>query len=69
MMQHDLAFTLLGPSCYADCNADAALTIADFGCFQAKFVAADPYADCNASGILTIADFGCFQAMFASGCP
>jgi hypothetical protein len=55
--------------CYPDCNADRSLTIADFGCFQAKFVTGDPYADCNASGSLTIADFGCFQAKFAAGCP
>jgi hypothetical protein len=25
--------------CYADCNADNALTIADFGCFQSQFAA------------------------------
>jgi hypothetical protein len=57
------------PMCYADCNASGSLTIADFGCFQAKFAAGDPYADCNHSGSLTIADFGCFQAAFAAGCP
>jgi uncharacterized membrane protein len=65
------AFVLkpLGGTCYADCNADGALSIADFGCFQARFVAGDPYADCNAGGTLTIADFGCFQSSFAVGCP
>ncbi len=56
-------------ACYPDCNHDGALSIADFGCFQSKFVAADPYADCNQSGTFTIADFGCFQSKFAAGCP
>jgi uncharacterized membrane protein len=56
-------------SCYADCNEDGPLTVADFGCFQTRFVAADPYADCNADGALTPADFGCFQGRFAAGCP
>ncbi len=55
--------------CYADCNGDSGLTVADFGCFQSRFVAGDPYADCNASGALTVADFGCFQSKFAAGCP
>jgi hypothetical protein len=26
-----------GAACYADCNNDGGLTIADFGCFQTKF--------------------------------
>ncbi len=55
--------------CYPDCNADGSLTVADFGCFQTKFVAGDPYADCNGAGGLTIADFGCFQTKFVAGCP
>ena len=55
--------------CYADCNEDGALTVADFGCFQTAFVAGDPYADCNADGSLTVADFGCFQTKFVAGCP
>ncbi len=59
----------LGPDCYPDCNTDGSLTIADFGCFQTKFVAGDPYADCNGVGGLTIADFGCFQTKFVAGCP
>ncbi len=54
--------------CYADCNADNALTIADFGCFQSRFASQNSYADCNQSASLTIADFGCFQSQFASGC-
>ncbi len=81
--QHDAGvmsgatFTLLGGfwpgpephSCYPDCNGVGGLTIADFGCFQTKFVAGDPYADCNGVGGLTIADFGCFQTKFVAGCP
>jgi hypothetical protein len=55
--------------CYPDCNADQSLTVGDFGCFQTKFVAADPYADCNGVGGLTVADFGCFQTRFVAGCP
>ena len=55
--------------CYPDCNADGALTVADFGCFQTKFVLGDPYADCNADGAHTVSDFGCFQTKFVLGCP
>ena len=55
--------------CYADCNADGVLTVADFGCFQSRFVAASPYADCNGDGTRTVADFGCFQSKFPLGCP
>ena len=55
--------------CYPDCNGDRALTVADFGCFQTKFVAVDPYADCNKSASYTVADFACFQAAFVAGCP
>ena len=55
--------------CYADCNADGVLTVADFGCFQTRFGAGDLYADCNADGTLTVADFGCFQTRFVTGCP
>ncbi len=57
------------PACYPDCNGVGGLTIADFGCFQTKFVAGDPYADCNGVGGLTIADFACFQTKFVAGCP
>ncbi|MFM9995591.1 MAG: hypothetical protein ACKVU4_07295 [Phycisphaerales bacterium] len=55
--------------CYPDCTGDGAQTVADFGCFQSKYVLSDPYADCNASGGLTIADFGCFQNKYVLGCP
>jgi hypothetical protein len=55
--------------CYPDCNGDGALTVADFGCFQTRFVAGDPYADCNGDGVRTVADFGCFQTRFVAGCP
>ncbi|MFM9997155.1 MAG: hypothetical protein ACKVU4_15305 [Phycisphaerales bacterium] len=55
--------------CFPDCDASGALTIADFNCFQSKYVLGDPYADCNASGSLTVADFGCFQGKYVLGCP
>ncbi len=55
--------------CYADCNADGSATIADFTCFQIRFLTGDPYADCNYSGTLTIGDFTCFQTAFGNGCP
>ena len=57
-----------GP-CNTDCNDDGLLTVADFGCFQTRFVAGDTYADCDRDGALTIADFGCFQSAFVAGCP
>ena len=60
--------TITGSACYADCNNSGSLTVADFGCFQTRFVAGDPYADCNNSGNLTVADFGCFQTQFVAGC-
>ncbi|MFM9995879.1 MAG: M14 family zinc carboxypeptidase [Phycisphaerales bacterium] len=56
-------------TCYADCNTSGSLTVADFGCFQGKYVLGDLYADCNASGTLTVADFGCFQGKYVLGCP
>jgi hypothetical protein len=55
--------------CYPDCNGDGSLTVADFGCFQTRFVAGHPYADCNGDGARTVADFGCFQTKFVAGCP
>ncbi len=66
----------LPPRCDANCNKDFhpvtgahVLTIADFACFQTRYVLTDPYADCNEDGSLTIADFGCFQTRFVAGCP
>ncbi len=56
-------------ACYPDCTLDGSLTVADFGCFQTKFVAGDPYGDCNGDLQLTVADFGCFQTSFVAGCP
>ncbi len=64
-----LKFPTLAQGCYADCNGDAALNLADFGCFQTKFATGDPYADCNGDTLLNLADFGCFQTQFALGCP
>jgi agmatine deiminase len=65
----DANFTITASTCYADCNGDGVLGLADFGCFQTKFALGDPYADCNGDGILGLADFGCFQTKFALGCP
>jgi hypothetical protein len=55
--------------CYADCDNDGAVTLADFACFQDLFHRNNPYADCNGDGVLGLADFGCFQTKFALGCP
>jgi hypothetical protein len=56
------------PTCQADCDHNATLTIDDFICFQTLFAIADPTADCDADGVLTIDDFICFQTLFAIGC-
>ena len=66
---HAIYMATLPPSCYADCNADAALNLSDFGCFTTRFALAQPYADCNGDGLRTLADFGCFMTKFALGCP
>jgi hypothetical protein len=60
---------LCGAPCYPDCDGVNGLNVADFGCFQTKFVAGDPYADCDGVNGLTVADFGCFQTKFVAGCP
>ncbi|MFM9995243.1 MAG: hypothetical protein ACKVU4_05520 [Phycisphaerales bacterium] len=64
-----LSGTVQSAVCYADCNASGTLTIADFGCFQGKYVLGDLYADCTADGQLTVADFGCYQGKYVLGCP
>ncbi len=64
-----LAAFVPGTFCVADCNADNALSISDFTCFQAQFIAGNPYADCNVDGSFSIGDFTCFQAAFVAGCP
>ncbi len=56
-------------TCYPDCNNSGELTVADFACFQTRFVATDTYADCNGTGTLSVADFACFQTKFVQGCP
>ncbi len=56
-------------TCFADCDGDGVLSLADFGCFQARFLRADPWADCNLDARLSVADFGCFQTAFVLGCP
>ncbi len=58
-----------GAKCYPDCDGANGLTVADFGCFQTKFVAGEPYADCNGDSSMTVVDFGCFQTAFVAGCP
>ncbi len=67
----NFAFAVCGQpnDCEPDCDLSGTLTIADFGCFQTKFVLHDPYADCNNDLQFTIADFGCFQTKFVQGCP
>ncbi len=66
----------LPPRCDANCTNDFhpttgthILTIADFACFQTRYVLKDALADCDEDGRFTIADFGCFQMKFVSGCP
>lgn len=65
---HDLLSWDFSSVCYPDCNGCGCLTIAQFACFQASFVAQNPYADCNLDGAFTISDFGCFQSEFVAGC-
>ena len=67
--QNVLNVLAMPDGCYADCDESGSLTVADFGCFQTRFVAHVPYADCTADGALTVADFGCFQTAFVTGCP
>ncbi len=63
-------YVIEGSPCYPDCNNSGGLSIADFICFQAEYVAGNlAYADCNNSGGLSIADFICFQAEYVAGCP
>ncbi|MFM9994863.1 MAG: hypothetical protein ACKVU4_03575 [Phycisphaerales bacterium] len=64
-----VAWNSKGGTCYADCNLSGGLSVADFGCFQGKYVLGDMYADCNASGGLSVADFGCYQGKYVLGCP
>ncbi len=52
-----------------DINEDCALTVQDFGAFQAIFGLGDPRADFDGNGLLTVADFGAFQTAFVTGCP
>lgn len=68
-VQGTLSFELLEVSCYPDCDQNGTLSIADFGCFQTRFVAGDPYADCDGNSTLSVSDFGCFQTLFVGGCP
>ncbi|MFM9996311.1 MAG: FG-GAP repeat domain-containing protein [Phycisphaerales bacterium] len=56
-------------TCYGDCDGDGVPTLADFACFQVKYLRADPWADCNHDARLSVADFGCFQNRFVAACP
>jgi hypothetical protein len=56
------------PACPADCNADGALNIFDFLCFQGLVTTGDPEADCNGDGNVNIFDFLCFQGLVTQGC-
>jgi hypothetical protein len=67
----DMVFLVDGDvagGCYPDCDGANGLTVADFSCFQTKFVQGDPYADCDGANGLTVADFSCFQTKFVQGC-
>jgi hypothetical protein len=54
--------------CPADCNADGAVNIFDFLCFQGLVSQGDQGADCNADGVINIFDFLCFQGVVTQGC-
>jgi hypothetical protein len=64
-----------GCTCYANCDNSATppvLNVADFVCFQERFVAGEAYANCDGSTVppvLNIADFVCFMQRFVAGCP
>ncbi len=59
----------VSPYCRTDINKDRALTIADFGAFQAAFVGGNlMVADFNDDGALSIADFVTYQSKFVQGC-
>ena len=63
--------TVRSGGCYADCNGDGVLTIADWGCHQTYFAIPEcgQKRDCNGDFLCTVADFGCFQTAFVLGCP
>jgi hypothetical protein len=67
----DQMFRLLGEApqdCYADCDADAELTLFDFLCFTNAFNAGDEYAECDGEEGLNLFDFLCFVNGFNAGC-
>ncbi len=63
-----LAFMGEAHLCYPDCDANEALDIDDFICFQTLYALGEPYADCDGNGGLDIDDFICFQTLYAFGC-
>ena len=68
-------YETVAPPCYANCDGSIVppvLNVNDFGCFLARFAAADPYANCDgstAAPVLNVNDFACFLNSFAIGCP
>lgn len=57
------------PPCPADCSGDGGLSVDDFTCFRARFLAGHDAADCDGDGALGVSDFACFRAAFLAGCP
>lgn len=55
--------------CPGDCDANGALTVADFGCFRTAYLSSSASADCNDDGSLGVDDFLCFRAAYLAGCP
>lgn len=58
-----------GGACGADCDGSGALSVADFTCFRARYLAGDGRADCTGDGALGVADFTCFRTAYLEGCP
>jgi hypothetical protein len=54
--------------CYADCDANGAIDVFDFLCFQDLFVGGDVIADCDGNQSIDVFDFLCYQDLFVSGC-
>ncbi|MCA9278065.1 MAG: hypothetical protein H6815_04665 [Phycisphaeraceae bacterium] len=59
----------LDQSCYADCDNNGTLSVADYLCFGNAYANNDPYADCDGSGLLSVFDYICYGNAYAEGCP
>lgn len=61
--------------CYPNCDGSTTspvLNVADFICFQNRFLNNEFWANCDSSTtlpILNVADFVCFMQRYAAGCP